>query len=100
LTRLRMGGSRTLSAPWGLAGGLPGGKGAFAYGPGVAPFQYGAGVLQEGQIVEILTPGSGGYGPPAERSLAAVRRDLAEGRITPDAARVIYPQLIQEDSTP
>jgi N-methylhydantoinase B len=100
LTRLRMGGSRTLSAPWGLAGGLPGGKGAFAYGPGVAPFQYGAGVLQDGQIVEILTPGSGGYGPPAERSLAAVRRDLAEGRITPDAARVIYPQLIQEDSTP
>jgi len=96
--RLRLGGSRTLSAPWGLAGGLPGGKGAFAYGPGVVPFEHGSGLLQAGQTVEILTPGAGGYGPPSERAAAAVRRDVAERRISRDDAAAAYPQLAQEDA--
>ncbi len=92
-TRLRLGGSRTLSAPWGLEGGLPGGKGAFRCGEGVAPFVGGSGVLQAGQTVEITTPGAGGYGPPAERPPAAVQRDVAERRITQEAARATYPQV-------
>jgi N-methylhydantoinase B len=91
-TRLRVGGSRSLSAPWGLAGGLPGGKGSFSYGPGVAPFDHGSGILKEGQTVEIITPGAGGYGPPSERSPDTVRRDIAEHRITAADARAIYPQ--------
>ena len=90
--RLRLGGSRVLSAPWGLAGGAPGGKGSFGYGPGVAPFVGGSGVLQPGQTVEIVTPGAGGYGPPAARAPDAIRRDVAEGRISPEAARASYPQ--------
>ncbi len=92
-TRLRLGGSRTLSPPWGLAGGQPGGKGGFAYGPGVAPFAFGSGVLTEGQTVEIVTPGAGGYGAPSERAPDAVRRDIAEGRIAAVAARALYPQI-------
>jgi len=92
-SRLQVGGSRTLSAPWGLEGGLPGGKGRFAYGPDVAAFDHGAGVLQAGQTVEIVTPGAGGYGPPAERAPDAVRRDIAERRISADEARAVYPQL-------
>jgi N-methylhydantoinase B len=90
-SRLRLGGSRTLSAPWGLAGGLPGGKGSFSYGPGVAGFVHGSGMLQEGQTIEIITPGAGGYGPPAERDPAAVQRDIAERRITAADARANYP---------
>jgi N-methylhydantoinase B len=92
-TRLRLGGSRLLSAPWGLDGGLPGGKGRFGYGDGVAAFADGAGVLQAGQTVDIVTPGAGGYGPPSERPVDAVRRDIAEGRIAAAAARAIYPQI-------
>ena len=92
-SRLRVAGSRTLSAPWGLAGGLPGGKGGFDYGPGVAPFEHGSGMLQAGQTVEIVTPGAGGYGPPRERAPEAVRRDIAERRITAAEAGATYPQL-------
>jgi N-methylhydantoinase B len=92
-TRLRLGGSRTLSAPWGLAGGLPGGRGSFAYGADVAPFEHGSGLLEAGQTVEIVTPGAGGYGPPSERAPEAVRRDIAEHRIDAAEAAAVYPQL-------
>ncbi len=88
--RLRVDGSRLRSQPWGLRGGLPGGSGGFAYGAGVQRFDHGAGVLQAGQVIEIITPGAGGYGPPRERDPAAVRRDVAERRLEPEAARRIY----------
>ncbi len=78
--RLRLDGSRLGSAPWGLAGGQPGAPGRFGYGPSVAPFQHGSGALEPSQTVEIVTPGAGGYGPPAERDPALVERDRAEGR--------------------
>jgi N-methylhydantoinase B len=88
--RLRVDGSRLRSAPWGLAGGLPGGKGGFVYGPGVAPFDHGSGVLKPGQIVEVITPGAGGYGPPSARPAEQVRRDVAERSIDRDTARAVY----------
>ncbi|HTU54297.1 MAG TPA: hydantoinase B/oxoprolinase family protein, partial [Acetobacteraceae bacterium] len=78
--RVRLDGSRLRSAPWGLAGGLPGGKGEFRLGPGVAPFDHGAGVLKPGETVEIITPGAGGYGPPSERAPDRRLRDVAEER--------------------
>jgi N-methylhydantoinase B len=88
--RLRVDGSRLRSPPWGLGGGLPGGMGAFVYGPGVAPFALGNGDLKAGQFVEIVTSGAGGYGPPVERDRAAVARDLAEGRLSAADAERIY----------
>ncbi|MDT8275169.1 hydantoinase B/oxoprolinase family protein [Roseomonas mucosa] len=88
--RLRVDGSRLRSAPWGLAGGLPGGMGGFVYGEGVAPFDHGSGVLRPGQVVEIVTPGAGGYGPPSGRTAAEVARDVAERRIDPGTARRVY----------
>ena len=88
--RLRVDGSRLRSAPWGLAGGLPGGKGRFVYGPGVAAFDHGAGVLRPGQIVEVITPGAGGYGPPSGRPTALVRRDVAERCIDRRTALAVY----------
>ncbi len=93
-SRLRVGGSRLQSAPWGLAGGLPGGKASFSYGPGVAPFEGGSGQLAEGQTVTVVTPGAGGYGPPSARSLEAVHRDVAEGVISAEDARTTYPQFV------
>ena len=88
--RLRLDGSRLRSRPWGLAGGLAGAGGGFAYGDGVAPFDHGAGHLVAGQVVEIMTPGAGGYGPPALRDKASVARDVAEKRIDPETASRVY----------
>jgi N-methylhydantoinase B len=67
---LRLDGSRLLTPPWGLEGGHPGGCGAFRFGDGVEPFVGGGGRLRAGETVEIITPGAGGYGPPAERDVA------------------------------
>nr|WP_207191497.1 hydantoinase B/oxoprolinase family protein [Paracraurococcus ruber] len=88
--RLRLDGSRLKSAPWGLQGGLPGGMGRFVFGPGVAPFALGNGDLKAGQWVEIVTPGAGGFGPPAGRAKDAVARDIAEGRMTAEDAARLY----------
>ena len=63
---LRLDGSRLMTPPWGLEGGHPGGCGAFSFSDGVEPFVGGAGRLRAGETVEIITPGAGGYGPPAE----------------------------------
>jgi N-methylhydantoinase B len=81
---------RTRSAPFGLLGGRPGaaatvtlttadgtsrtlpGKGAFA-----AP---------AGSLVEMLTPGSGGFGLPSARAREAIGRDLFDGYVTASAA--------------
>jgi N-methylhydantoinase B len=86
--RVRVDGARLLSPPWGLFGGLPGTSSAILVGNGAAPLDHGNGALRRGEVIEVITPGSGGYGPPRERSSADVARDLAEGRIdTATAAR-------------
>jgi len=90
---LRLDGSRLLTAPWGLAGGHPGGRGTFRFGQGVEPFVNGAGSLRAGETVEIITPGAGGYGPPDERDPAAVARDLADGRTDRAAASALPLEL-------
>ncbi len=80
--RVRLDTARLRSAPWGLAGGLPGGKARLEYGPGVEPFGLGGrGGLQPGQWVAVVTAGGGGFGPPAGRATALVARDLVEGRL-------------------
>jgi N-methylhydantoinase B len=82
--RVRVDGARLLSQPWGLFGGLPGSTSAIVVGGGADPLDHGNGRLRRGEIIEVITAGSGGYGPPMERPEALVRRDMAEGRI--DAA--------------
>ena len=77
--RLRLDISRLHSRPWGLAGGMAGGGGGFRLSDGTAPFHLGHGTLLPGQIVEVITAGSGGYGPPGERAPEARQRDVAEG---------------------
>jgi N-methylhydantoinase B len=79
----------------GLAGGLPGGLGAFIRNPGM-PSETRLGQttsgtpLANGDVLRVITPGGGGYGPPTERDRAAVAEDLAEGRISAAAARDVY----------
>jgi N-methylhydantoinase B len=61
----------TLTAPDGATRHLPS-KGAFAWGAGA--------------VVDMVTPGSGGFGRPGERDPAAIGRDLLDGYVSSAAA--------------
>ncbi|MFB6152075.1 MAG: hydantoinase B/oxoprolinase family protein [Haloarculaceae archaeon] len=52
--------------------------------------------LGDGDLVSVRTPGGGGFGPPEERPVEAVERDVEQGRITPEHAAEHYPQY-EED---
>lgn len=59
--RLSIETSRLRSSPWGLQGGQPGGRSSLDFGDGRDNFK-GVIDLTPGQIIEICTPGGGGYG--------------------------------------
>lgn len=80
--QLRVDGSRLFTPPWGLAGGEAGGCGAFKFSDGVMLTGGGRAVLHPGDTVEVITPGAGGHGKPAERDPEMVERDLADRRVT------------------
>ena len=40
-----------------------------------------------GSLVVFDVPGSGGYGPPAERDPERLREDLRDGYVTPEGAK-------------
>ncbi|ARP84747.1 methylhydantoinase [Bordetella genomosp. 8] len=88
--RMMVNGSRHKYSPWGLDGGGPGGKGELRFGAGTKPFQGNIGVLKAGDIVEVITPGAGGYGDPRERPRDLVREDLRAGNIDVTTARQVY----------
>jgi N-methylhydantoinase B len=46
--------------------------------------------VSPGDRVTLLTAGGGGHGDPRQRKPEAVRRDVAEGYVSPEAARRIY----------
>jgi N-methylhydantoinase B len=80
---VRVDGARILSAPWGLNGGRAGGRASITAS---AALHHGAGMLRKGDLIEVVTGGSGGYGPLARRDRKAVARDLAESRIDMETA--------------
>lgn len=45
---------------------------------------------QAGDIVRIVTGNGGGFGDPGERDTEAIRRDVRDGLLTPEAAAEIY----------
>jgi N-methylhydantoinase B len=67
--RVRLIGSRLLTAPCGLAGGHPGRCASFRLSEGAAPLERAAGDFKKGEIVENVTAGAGGYGRPEPRGL-------------------------------
>ncbi len=81
--------SRVSSCAWGLEGGKAGQMTHLDFGDGRTEFK-GMADLKPGQIVEIVTPGGGGYGDPSKRTREAIERDIAEDRITPDFAKQVY----------
>lgn len=85
---------RMTSPPFGLAGGkagtaavvklkTPDGKVRDLPSKGAFP-------VPGGSIVDMVTPGSGGFGDPAARDEAAIASDLEEGYVTPDGVERDY----------
>jgi N-methylhydantoinase B len=74
---------------FGVVGGKSGSAGK-VFRNGEPQFPKGKVVLKTGDRLEVETPGGGGWGHTSERAAAAIELDLAEGLITPAAARQIY----------
>jgi N-methylhydantoinase B len=92
---------RARFAPWGLAGGQPGGRGAIILNPGgpgerALPSKVWGFRLAPGDRVSMLTPGAGGWGPPAERPVERVLADVEDGVISVERATVDYPHAAEK----
>ena len=95
--------NRMKADPWGVLDGATGraaGSGSSepvhdwqtfveAYGT-MSPSKFSGIRLHPGDQVKLVMPGGGGYGDPANRDRALVRRDIEEGFVSSEAARTIY----------
>jgi N-methylhydantoinase B len=86
---------RTKFPPWGVQGGQQAVPGRFTIvkattGEERAAEKENAYPLEPGDIVCVETGGGGGYGPPSERALELVQRDLDAGYVTAAAAERDY----------
>jgi len=86
--------NKTRFAPQGIAGGRPGGRARFVVKVGTRQeFETKASAKVEmaaGECFLLQSAGGGGYGNPRRRDAAALARDLAEGYVTPKAAKRDY----------
>jgi N-methylhydantoinase B len=85
---------RMTSPPFGLAGGQPGAAAVVTLTtpdgttrglPSKGAFQ-----APPGSVVEMITPGSGGFGEPSQRDTVAIEADLVEGYVSMEGAKRDY----------
>jgi N-methylhydantoinase B len=85
---------RMTSPPFGLLGGKAGAAAAvkLTTSDGVTRHLPGKGAFSApaGSVIEMITPGSGGFGPVAARDRAAIGRDLLDGYVSVAAAQRDY----------
>jgi N-methylhydantoinase B len=74
----------------GRNGGLAGGETQIGFGDGTGMRGKGRQAVPEGQLVKLAFPGGAGYGDPKLRDRELIRRDLALGYISTEAARRDY----------
>jgi len=74
--RVQISGSRLKTKPWGLLGGEAGACGHFRLNGRADAFIGGVADMKEGDVLEIITAGSGGYGDYAKRSETQRQLDL------------------------
>ncbi|MEF8852328.1 MAG: hydantoinase B/oxoprolinase family protein [Haloarculaceae archaeon] len=92
---------RRTNRPYGLDGGEPGASGADrVVVDGVVQPVEGMTTLDlgDGDLVSVRTPGGGGFGPPDERPVEAIERDLEQERVTPGHVAEHYPQYERGDA--
>ena len=91
-------GERTKNAPWGLQGGgaAKANRAGVRYSDGsyVSRPKETRIEVPKGAVVELSTGGGGGYGPPSQRSVAAIQADLRAGYISEEYARRHYPHAM------
>jgi N-methylhydantoinase B len=85
--------------PWGVAGGKAASGGRCVVNPGrpderlLRPLSDGN-IVRRGDVVRIETGGGGGWGHPFDRPVERVRRDVAGGFVSIEAAREDYGVVI------
>jgi N-methylhydantoinase B len=85
---------RMTSPPFGLLGGKAGAPAVVTLTTPDGATRHlrskGAFAAPAGSVVDMATPGSGGFGPVAERDPAAIGRDLVDGYVSEQAAQRDY----------
>lgn len=85
---------RMTSPPFGLRGGQAGAAAAVTLttpdGQSRELRSKGAFQAPGGSVIDMITPGSGGFGSPSRRAADSVAQDLLDGYVTADAARRDY----------
>lgn len=85
---------RMTSPPFGLQGGQAGSPATVILnthdGKSRGLPSKGAFDVPGGAVIDMVTPGAGGFGDPAARDPAAIGRDLLDGYVTLEAARDAY----------
>lgn len=85
---------RSVHAPWGIDGGSPGTVNYFEVirtgGEVVRGGRVTSLPLGRGDVVRIVTGNGGGWGDPRQRSIDDVRRDVADGFVSPREAQAVY----------
>lgn len=86
-------GDRHDTQPYGIFGGKAGARAETILNPDTHPQTLGSKdvtSLKRGDIVSFRLAGAGGYGPSAERDRKAIKRDIADGYISVNAAARDY----------
>ncbi len=94
---------RTVTLPYGLAGGAPGkpGRREIVDSSGRRNPLKGKDQRQQGggDLFVATAPGGGGWGDPLTREPAAVLEDVLEGKVSVDAARRDYGVVLSDDQS-
>ncbi|MGI9411829.1 MAG: hydantoinase B/oxoprolinase family protein [Hyphomicrobiaceae bacterium] len=85
---------RMKSPPFGLSGGKAGAAATVVLTTPDGKSRHlpskGAFDAPAGSVVEMVTPGSGGFGDPGKRQLSSIGDDLLDGYVTPEAVQEAY----------
>jgi len=93
---------REKAGPWGVLGGLAGGRAEYVLVRGGEEHRLAAkGTIdvEAGDVISYRTCGGGGYGPPHERDPERVLRDVREGKVSAARARAIYKVALDAETS-
>ncbi len=88
-------GERFSHQPWGVFGGAPGATGKFVHthldgAQEQLEIKPSGILLKAGEVIRVETPGSGGYGPPANRPEADIAEDRESGKFSDEYMKRYY----------
>ena len=93
---------RWLTYPWGVRGGLPGGRSVKTLerkdgSRELLPSKCDRIRVEVGDVLLFQTWGGGGWGNPVDRDAELVRRNLRDGWISEESARTIFGVVLNDD---